>query len=66
MNVNTIKTPKDHKAALARIDELLDAEAGTSAGAELEALAILVERYEEDAFPIDPPSSLDAIPFRME
>jgi HTH-type transcriptional regulator/antitoxin HigA len=66
MNVYTIKTPEDHKAALAEIDELMDAEAGTPEGNRLEVLAILVERYEEGAFPIDPPSSLDAIPFRME
>lgn len=66
MNIRPIKTPEDHKAALARIDELMDAEEGTPEVAELEVLAILVERYEQDAFPIDPPSALDAIQFRME
>jgi HTH-type transcriptional regulator/antitoxin HigA len=66
MNIHPIKTSEDHKAALDRIDELMDAEAGTPEVAELEVLAILVERYEHDAFPIDPPSALDAIQFRME
>lgn len=61
-----IKTPEDHKTALARIDALMDAEAGTPAVAELEALAILVEHYERTAFPIDPPSPIEAIRFRME
>jgi HTH-type transcriptional regulator / antitoxin HigA len=66
MDIRPIKTPEDHKAALARIDELMDAGAGTPAVAELEVLAILVERYEQEAFPIDPPSAFDAIQFRME
>jgi HTH-type transcriptional regulator/antitoxin HigA len=66
MEIRPIKTPEDHKAALARIDELMEAEDGTPEAAELEVLAILVQRYEQDAFPIDPPSALDAILFRME
>jgi HTH-type transcriptional regulator / antitoxin HigA len=61
-----IKTPADHKAALARIDELMEAEKGSLEAAELEVLAILVERYEREAFPIEPPSPIDAIRFRME
>jgi HTH-type transcriptional regulator/antitoxin HigA len=66
--VNLIKTPKDHKAALARIDQLMDVvdEAGSPEAIELEVLSILVERYEREAFPIDPPSPIDAILFRME
>ncbi len=66
MEIRPIRTPADHAAALARIDELMDAGEGTPAAAELEVLAILVERYEQEAFPIDPPSALDAILFRME
>ena len=66
MDIRPIKTPEDHRIALARIDALMDAETGTPEVAELEVLAILVERYEQDAFPIDPPSALDAIRFRME
>jgi HTH-type transcriptional regulator/antitoxin HigA len=61
-----IKTRKDHKAALARIDALMDARAGTPEAAELEVLAILVERYEAQAFPIRLPTPLDAIEFAME
>jgi HTH-type transcriptional regulator/antitoxin HigA len=61
-----IKTPRQHRAAMKRIDRLMDARAGTPELAELEILAILVERYEREAFPIDPPSPADAIRFRME
>jgi HTH-type transcriptional regulator/antitoxin HigA len=66
MEIRPVRTPEDHKAALARIDELMNAEGGTPEMAELEVLAILVERYERDSFPIDSPTALDAIQFRME
>jgi len=61
-----IKTRRDHRAALKRIDRLMNARAGSREAAELQVLAILVERYERHAFPIDPPSPADAIRFRME
>ncbi len=61
-----IKTERQHKAALKRIDKLMDAKSGTAETSELEVLAILVQRYEREVFPIDPPSPLDAILFRME
>lgn len=64
--LTAVKTPEDHRAALARIDALMEAEAGSPEAAELEMLAILVQRYEREAFPIYPPSPLDAIEFRME
>ena len=37
----------DHREMLLRIDELMDAEAGTPECAELERLAILIEEYEK-------------------
>jgi HTH-type transcriptional regulator/antitoxin HigA len=64
--LHPIRTEQDHKAALTRIDELMTAEEGSPQAAELQVLAILVERYERDAFPIEPPSPVDAIRFRME
>jgi HTH-type transcriptional regulator/antitoxin HigA len=61
-----IHNEQDHRAALARIDELMGAVECSSESTELQLLAILVERYEREAFPIDPPSPIDAIRFRME
>lgn len=66
MSIRPITTPEAHAGALARIDELMDAEAGTPEGDELEVLAILVEKYEQEAFPTALPTALDAIQFRME
>jgi HTH-type transcriptional regulator/antitoxin HigA len=64
--LQAIKTDRQHKAALKRIDRLMDAASGTSAAAELEVLAILVEKYEREKYRIAPPSPLEAIQFRME
>lgn len=64
--LKAIKTPRQHKAALKRIDALMDAAPHSAEANELEVLAILVERYEREVFPIDPPSPVDAIRFRME
>jgi HTH-type transcriptional regulator/antitoxin HigA len=50
-----IKSPRQHRAALKRIDRLMEAGADSPEAAELEVLAILVERYERETFPIDPP-----------
>jgi HTH-type transcriptional regulator/antitoxin HigA len=61
-----IKSKRQHKAALKRIDQLMDAKGGTPEAAEIEVLAILVEKYEREVFPLDPPSPIDAIRFRME
>lgn len=66
MKPRIIKNEKEHKAALARIDQLMDARPGTPQADELELLAALVEIYEEEAFPIDEPDPIDAIRFRME
>lgn len=64
--ITPIRTDADHKAALARIDVLMDAEAGTDEVDELAVLAELVEAYEAKHFPIALPTPVEAIRFRME
>lgn len=64
--ITPIRTEADHKAALARIDALMDAVAGTSEADELSVLADLVEAYEAKHFPIELPTPVEAIRFRME
>ncbi len=66
MNIKPIKTMDDHKAALARIEQLWEAEVNTPEGDELEVLGTLVQAFEDVHFPIDPPNPIDAIRFRME
>jgi HTH-type transcriptional regulator/antitoxin HigA len=66
--VKVIKTPADHKAAMAKIGILLNHNpaAGTPEAEELEALAVLVQDYEAKNFDIGLPDPIEAIKFRME
>ena len=49
-----------------RLEVLFDAKKGTPAGDELEVLSILIEKYEDEHFPIGLPDPIEAIKFRME
>src|SRR5688572_24442164 len=66
MNIRPIKTEGDYNAALNRVGELMDAEPGSEADAELDVLATLVSAYEDEHFPIEAPDPVEAIRFRME
>ena len=66
MMVKPIRTQSDYDTNLERIEHLIDAEPGTPEGDELEIIATLVERYENERFPIAKPTPLAAIRFRME
>lgn len=66
MKAKVIRTRTEYAAALARIETLMDAEANTRRGDELELLSLLVHDYEEKKFPIDKPDPVAAIRFRME
>jgi len=61
-----IKTEKDYEKALSRIEGLMDAQPGTAEMDELELLTALVEMYEDQHYPINPPDPIAAIKFRME
>ena len=61
-----VKTEKDYNLALSRIDDLMDAKAGSDEANELELLAALVEMYEDKYYPIDTPDPVEAIKFRMD
>ena len=64
--ITPIRTDADHKAALARIDSLMDAVAGSPEIDELSILVDLVGAYEAKHFQIELPSPVEAIRFRME
>ncbi|HEX5667305.1 MAG TPA: helix-turn-helix domain-containing protein [Chitinophagaceae bacterium] len=66
MVIRPIKTKKDYKAALVRMEQIFDAKAGTAEGDELEVLGILIEKYENEHFPVELPDPIEAIKFRME
>lgn len=66
MNINVIRTEEDYQQALKRIEEIFDAPVESLEGDEAEILTILIEKYEDENYPIDPPDPIEAIKFRME
>lgn len=66
MDIRPIKSTQDYERALARVDDLMDAEPDTPEGDELDVLVTLVESYEDKHFPIESPDPVEAILFRME
>jgi HTH-type transcriptional regulator/antitoxin HigA len=66
MNIKPIKSKKDYKLAIKRLEAIFDAKAGTAEGNELEILSILIEHYENKQLMIKYPDPIDAIKFRME
>jgi HTH-type transcriptional regulator/antitoxin HigA len=64
--IRPIRTRADHAAALEEFGRLWGAKSGTPEGDRLDVLATLIEAYELQHYPIDPPHPLAAIKFRME
>lgn len=66
MEIKPIRTEYDYHQALERLEIIFDAKLGSTEGDELEVLGILIDRYENEHFPIDLPDPIEAIKFRME
>ena len=64
--IKPVRTDEDLEQALARIDQIFDAEEGTPESDELDVLTVLVEHYEDEHEPIGFPTPVAAIEFRME
>ncbi|WP_158812042.1 type II toxin-antitoxin system HigA family antitoxin [Beijerinckia sp. L45] len=61
-----IRTEADYENALADVARLWGAKTGTAKGDRLDVLATLIDAYEAQHDPMDPPDPIDAIAFRME
>ncbi len=66
MDIYPIHTDEDYEKALDRIEKNFNARAGSKKGDELEILGILVDEYEKNHFPIEAPTPVEAIKFRMD
>jgi HTH-type transcriptional regulator / antitoxin HigA len=64
--IRPIRTEQDYAAALAEVERLWGAAAGTPEGDRLDVLATLIDAYEAERDPVDPPDPIEAIRFRME
>jgi len=66
MNVKPIKSDKDYRNALERLELIFDAPIDTKEGDEAEILSLLIENYENEHYPIEAPDPIEAIKIRME
>src|SRR4030081_1515964 len=64
--IRPIRTKRDYEAALTEIERLWGAKAKTPEGDRLDVLATLIDAYETEHYPMDPPDPIEAIKFRME
>ena len=61
-----IHSEADYTIALGEVERLWGAASGTPAGYRLDVLATLIDAYEAEHHPMDPPDPIEAIKFRME
>ena len=65
-NLKPIRSKGDYEVAMAEIERLWGARSGTPEGDRLDILATLVDAYENEHYPMDPPDPIEAIKFRIE
>lgn len=61
-----LRTEADYEAALEELEHLWGAPAGIPKGDRLDILATLIDTYENEHYPMDPPDPIEAAKFRME
>ena len=71
MKTKVLKTEQEYNEACERIYALINStekaiEPDSPKGEELELLSLLVEKYEQEHYPIEAPNPIEAIRFRME
>ena len=66
MKIKVIKTEEDYNKALKRLEVIFDSPADSPEGDEAEILGLLIEKYEDEHYPIEAPDPIEAIKFRME
>ncbi|WP_370417097.1 type II toxin-antitoxin system HigA family antitoxin (plasmid) [Pantoea vagans] len=66
--IKPIHSEADYEAALAAVSPLFDnqPESGGEVGDFLEVMILLIEKYEQEHYPIEAPDPVEAIKFRME
>jgi HTH-type transcriptional regulator/antitoxin HigA len=65
-DIKPIRSQGDYERAMAEVERLWGASAGTAKGDRLDVLATLIDAYEREHFPIEAPTPVEAIKFRME
>lgn len=63
MDIHPLRTSEDHAEAVREIERLWGAPLGTLDGDRLDVLATLVEKYEDEHFPIDVSDPIDILEY---
>jgi HTH-type transcriptional regulator/antitoxin HigA len=66
LNIKPIRSNDELAAALGRVTQLWGADIDTSEGKELEVLAMLIEKYEHQHYPLPPSDPIEALKFRQD
>lgn len=66
MNIRPLKTEKDYREALKRMEEIFDAEIGSLESDEADILGMMIDEYEKKHYHIETPDPIEAIKIRME
>ncbi|MCA1744913.1 MAG: hypothetical protein LC643_04250 [Bacteroidales bacterium] len=71
MKIKILKTEQEYYEACERIYTLINSkenaiEPESPEGEEMELLSLLVEKYEQEHYPVEAPNPIEAIRFRME
>jgi HTH-type transcriptional regulator/antitoxin HigA len=66
MTIKVLKTEEEYNQALRRLETIFDAPANSPEGDEAELWGLLIEKYEDEYYPINAPDPIEAIKFRME
>jgi HTH-type transcriptional regulator / antitoxin HigA len=66
MLIKILKTEEEYQAALKRVDEIFFALPGTPEGEELELLHLIIQKYEDEKYPLPSVDPIEAIEFVMD
>lgn len=66
MKPKVLKSEAEYDAALAEMAAFMDAAPGSPDEEALELWGLIIQKYEQEHYPIDLPDPIDAIRFRME
>ena len=66
MDIAPIKTRRDYRNALKRIEGLMNAKRGSAEGDRLDVLVTLVEAWERQHYPLGFPDPIEAIKYHMD
>lgn len=66
VDVKLIETEEEYDEAVKRLDALFDAPAGSVEAKEADVLALLINQFEEEHYPIDEPDPIEYARIRRE